>query len=113
KSGIEDSNAKSNASSTGSPRAPSSPSSEVRSVSSQQSIGLESSAFDKNSLGGVSRMYDVVQMAILCRQHRAILLVPVPKTAALYFPFAILKPGKQHKCFVMLVQSCFNYIFVR
>ena len=86
KSGIEEPK-----SSTGG--GPRSPSSEVRSLSSQQSIGLETTGFDKNSLSSVSRMYDVVQMAVLCRQHRAILLVPVPKAIGLYFPFAIMKPG--------------------
>ena len=72
---------------------PSSPSSEIRSLSSQQSLGFELSAFDRNSLGNVTRLHDVVQMAILCRQHRAILLTPVLKSTGLYLPFSIFKPG--------------------
>lgn len=67
-------------------------SSETRSLSSQHSIGLDGATL---ATSVPTRMYDVVQIVLLCRQHRAILLTKVPGfDELLYFPFSTLKTGK-------------------
>lgn len=68
--------------------------SDTRSLSSQQSIGLDGASPFGGAGAYISRMYDIVQIALLCRQHRALLLSKMPNCSELYFPFACLKPGR-------------------
>ncbi|KAJ6223285.1 hypothetical protein RDWZM_001830 [Blomia tropicalis] len=65
---------------------------EVRSIQSNQSVGLDNNTYDKSVLGD-QRMFDVVQVALLCRQHRMMLFALM--NPGLYFPFNALRPGYQ------------------
>ncbi|KAI2803554.1 hypothetical protein BLOT_007685 [Blomia tropicalis] len=65
----------------------------VSSNGSNTSLGLDTTGFGAASICE-QRLYDVIQLAIICRPHRTMLLACCFPSEKWYFPFVTTKPGE-------------------